>query len=171
MCFIKKEHSMYLATVEGVRLPIPTPSELNDWRQRQHALVHLAVAGRDLSLDENTPSPRTTSRIPKIGAAARILLAHNPPLVNFGLWVWVYPSVAQSTELLAVNLLQLERDCMHAKHERPSKWRRDHEHTLVELLSQRFDLVMALLGYRHWPTSAQAQFIAWHILPALVTKH
>lgn len=162
---------MYLATMEGARLPIPTSDNLYDWRQRQHALIHLSVAGHNLSEDADVPNLRTTSRIPKIGAATRILLAHNPALVNFGFWVSAHPLIASSTEILAINLLQLEHDCMHLEHVRPSVWRHDHEHVLVELLSQRFDLVIGLLGYRHWPLSIREQFISWHINPVLVSRN
>lgn len=161
---------MYLATSQGMPLPVPAIQEIRDWRHRQHAMIHLAVAGHNLSTDENLPSPRATSRIPKIGAATRILLAHNPSLVNFGFWVFVYPTVVSQTELLAANLLQLEHDCMHLEHIRPSEWRHHHEHALVELLSHRLDLVITLLGYRHWAPIFREQFIAWHITPAL-TAH
>lgn len=160
---------MYLATSQGVPLPVPAIQGLRDWQHRQHAMIHLAVAGHDLSADENLPNLRATSRIPKIGAAARILLAHSPALVNFGFWVFVYPTVVSQTELLAANLLQLEHDCMHLDHVRPSEWRHCHEHALVELLSRRLDLVMALLNYRHWPMGFREQFIGWHIAPAFTT--
>lgn len=162
---------MYLAAVEGVRLPAPTLSGLEDWRRQRHALIHLVVAGRDSEINEDQPAPRTESRIPKIGAATRIMLAHNPSLAGFGLWTVTYLPVTYWIEILSINLLQLEHDCMHLEHARPSDWRHAHEHVLVELLSRRFDLVIALLGYRHWPLSAREQFIRWHIQPAITTKH
>ncbi len=162
---------MYLATSEGTHLPIPALIAIQDWKRRQHALIHLSVAGHNLSGDEDLPNLRTTSRIPKIGAATRILLAHNPTLIDFGFWVSVYPLMVGSTEILAINLLQLEHDCMHLAHARPSKWRHDHEHALVELLSERFDLVTVLFGYRHWPLSIREQFIGWHINPVLASRN
>lgn len=162
---------MYLIASEGARLPIPTPAAIQDWGQRQHILIHLAAAGHDLLANVDLPNPRTTSRIPKIGAAARILLTHNPVLVNFGFWVPIYPWVIHSIEVLAASLLQLEHDCMHQAHARPSQWRHDYEHALVELLSMRPDLVTALFSYRHWSPHVREQFIDWHIAPVIASPH
>ena len=164
---------MYLTTLEGVRLPIPTPSEFQDWRDEQSVKFHIATAGGNPSAHCDTPSLRTQSRVPKIGASARVHTTWMliQWLVDSGLWEVVSAQLKVSIEVLAAQLLQLELDCMHLAHVQPSVWRRDHEGTLVEILSRRPDLVAGLVvfDYRGSPRLVREFFICWHILPALGT--
>lgn len=141
-----------------------------EWRHVQRARLHVVVAGGDPTQGSKNIDQRVLRRILETGAATRVLTEHHQTLIDLSPWPFIQAWIKYAIKQLAVNLAHLERDLMHDVSTQPRTWRRDHEHDLVVLLSERPDLTAALYWYRQTPSLLKKYFRNENIWPALRKK-